>query len=32
LANGLKLAELVSVASGTYDWMKENAYYFFGPM
>jgi predicted dehydrogenase len=32
LANGLKLAGLVSVASGTYDWMKENAYYFFGPM
>lgn len=32
LANGLKLAGLVSVASGSYDWMKENTYYFFGPM
>lgn len=28
----MKLAGLVSVASGTYDWMKENAYYFFGPI
>jgi len=32
LANGLKLAGLVSVASGTYDWFKENSYYFFGPV
>ena len=32
MANGLKLARLVSVALGTYDWMKENTYYFFGPM
>ena len=32
LANGFKLAGLVSVASGTYDWMKENMFYFFGPI
>lgn len=32
LANGLKLAGLVSVASSTYDWLKENAYFFFGPV
>ena len=32
LANGLKLGGMVSVASGTYDWMKENSYYFFGPV
>lgn len=31
-ANGLKLAGLVSAASGSYDWMKENSYYFFGPI
>jgi len=31
-ANGLKLAGLVSVASGTYDYFKENAFYFFGPI
>jgi len=32
LANGLKLAGMVSVASGCYDWMKENMFYFFGPI
>lgn len=32
LANGLKLGGMVSVASGTFDWMKENSYYFFGPV
>lgn len=32
MANGLKLAGMVSVASGCYDWMKENMFYFFGPI
>ena len=32
MANGLKIAGLVSAASGAYDWMKENTYYFFGPI
>jgi hypothetical protein len=32
LAHGLKLAGLVSVAAGCYDWMKENMFYFFGPI
>ena len=32
LANGLKLGGLVSVAAGTYDWMKENMFFFFGPV
>ena len=32
MANGLKIAGLISAASGTYDWLKENTYYFFGPI
>lgn len=32
LANGMKLGGLVSVSTGIYDWMKENTYYFFGPI
>lgn len=32
LANGLKLGGLVGVSTGIYDWAKENAYYFFGPV
>tara|TARA_B110000285_G_scaffold234469_1_gene311553 strand:- start:350 stop:721 length:372 start_codon:yes stop_codon:yes gene_type:complete len=32
LAHGLKFAGLVSVAAGCYDWMKENMFYFFGPI
>ena len=32
MANGLKLAGLVSVASGTYDYFKENAFFFLGPV
>ena len=32
MANGLKLAGLVSVAGGVYDYLKENMFYFFGPI
>lgn len=32
MANGLKLGGMVFLASGILDWMKENTYYFFGPM
>jgi len=32
LAHGLKFAGLVSVASGCYDYIKENMFYFFGPV
>ena len=32
LAYGLKLGGMVSVGAGVYDWMKENMYYFFGPI
>ena len=32
IANGLKLAGILVAAGGAYDWMKENAYYFFGPI
>lgn len=32
MANGLKLGGIVCLASGILDWMKENTYYFFGPM
>ena len=32
LANGLKLGGMVAVASGCYDYMKENMFYFFGPI
>ena len=32
LANGLKLAGLVTVGGGMYDWMKENMFYFLGPI
>lgn len=31
-ANGLKLGGIVSLATGIMDYMKENTYYFFGPM
>jgi hypothetical protein len=32
VANGLKLGGLVAVSTGCYDWIKENAYFFFGPV
>jgi solute carrier family 25 (mitochondrial oxoglutarate transporter), member 11 len=32
MANGLKLGGMVCLASGIMDFMKENSYYFFGPM
>ena len=32
IANGLKLAGLVAVSTGVYDWLKENTYYFTGPV
>lgn len=32
LANGLKLAGILAISSGAYDWIKENTYYFFGPI
>lgn len=32
LANGLKLGGMVCLASGIMDFMKENTYYFFGPI
>jgi hypothetical protein len=32
LANGLKLGGMVSIASGCYDWIKENSWYWFGPI
>ena len=32
LANGLKLGGMVAIASGCYDYMKENMFYFFGPI
>lgn len=32
LANGLRLAGMASAGAGTYDWMKENMFYFFGPV
>jgi hypothetical protein len=32
IAYGLKLAGLVSVGSGAYDYMKENMFFFFGPV
>ena len=32
IANGLKLAAMVSLGGGVNDWMKENMYYFFGPI
>ena len=32
LAYGLKLVGMVSVGGGVYDWLKENMYYFFGPI
>ena len=31
-ANGCKLGAMVSCASGCLDYMKENTFYFFGPM
>ena len=32
LANGLRIGGILAGASGSYDWMKENTYYFFGPI
>jgi len=32
LANGLKIGAILAAAGGSYDWMKENTYYFFGPI
>lgn len=32
VAHGLKFAGLVSVASGCYDYIKENMFFFFGPI
>ena len=32
MANGLKLGGIVCLASGILDFMKENTYYFFGPL
>jgi hypothetical protein len=32
LANGLKIAGILGLATGAYDWVKENTYYFFGPI
>lgn len=32
MANGLKLGGLVSAAGGCYDWIKENMFFFFGPI
>lgn len=32
VANGLRFAGLTMAATGAYDWMKENTYYFFGPI
>jgi solute carrier family 25 oxoglutarate transporter 11 len=31
LANGLRIAALISGATGIHDWCKENLYYFLGP-
>ena len=32
VANGLKLSGMVLCAAGVNDWLKENTYYFFGPI
>ena len=32
IANGLKLSGIVCCAAGVNDWLKENTYFFFGPM
>jgi solute carrier family 25 (mitochondrial oxoglutarate transporter), member 11 len=32
LANGMRLGGLTAVSTGVYDWMKENGYFFFGPV
>jgi solute carrier family 25 oxoglutarate transporter 11 len=32
IANGLKLGGMVSIASGCMDYMKENMFYWFGPI
>ena len=32
LANGLKLGSMLTIATGMADWVKENLYYFFGPI
>ena len=32
LANGMRLGGLGAVSSACYDWMKENQYFFFGPI
>ena len=31
-ANGLKLSGILLCAAGIHDWLKENTYYFFGPI
>jgi hypothetical protein len=31
-AYGIKLAGLVSIGAGVYDWIKENMFFFFGPI
>lgn len=31
LANGLRIGLLASTMTGTYDWCKENSYFFLGP-
>ena len=32
LANGLKIGGILTCATGIHDWLKENTYYFFGPV
>jgi len=32
IANGLKIGSMMVLAAGFLDWMKENTYYFFGPI
>ena len=32
LANGLKIGAILATASGPLDWMKENLFFFFGPI
>ena len=32
LANGLKISGILLCAAGVNDWLKENTYYFFGPI
>jgi solute carrier family 25 oxoglutarate transporter 11 len=32
LANGLRIGGILTCAAGIHDWIKENVYYFFGPI